>query len=336
MEIKTLNQTKIDNLQLEEFFKNYPYKEFYFRHLGLNRTEIIKFLCIKLQKQIEQKKSENNELWAVIDGEQIRGIFGIDKNKLHSEIFENNIFEIGPIYNFKNEVEKVFNVFWNHLIEFTKDYNKVYLKCKMDSSDHKNIALLNNVGFQYYATGQKVLYNHQVGYPKFIDYYHKKNIQKELLFAVGLLDKERDIERIFSLIDQHEKSEHFYNYNEDFDITKTNKLFKEWFMRYISNSKTKVYKLIEKQTENIVGFTSFRGPVDIAGRKIFTRDLTVLDKAFRGQGLASVLYNSTINDTKTFIEGNPMADNYQNIKLNQKCGFDIVQTRSYFKIKLEN
>lgn len=321
---------------LFKFFKRYPYEKFYFRHLGLNNMETIDFLVDKLHRRINNASNKNNSLWVVKDHQDIRGIFGVHRNQLHSEIFNCNIFELGPIYNFDNGNSKqVFNLFWDKLKLFLEIYDNIFLKCKIDSSDHKNITYFNSVGFKYYATGQKVLYNHKIGYPKFVEYYYNKSIQKELFFEVATLNKDKDMEAVFSLIDQHEKSEHFYNYNDDFDIKKTNSLFKIWFTKYISDSKTKVYKLTEKQSERIVGFTSFRGPVDIAGRNIYTRDLTVLEKSFRGQGLASLLYNKTIHDTKTFIEGNPMADNYQNLKLNQKCGFNMVQTRSYFKMKYE-
>ncbi len=337
MEIITLNQNNFNQYSFEDFFNDYPFERYYFKQLGLSHAETIEFLIHNLHKRTHRSDGIENQVWLVLDKGTIQGIFGVAKNTLHSRVYESSIFEIGPIYNFKQDTDAVFAAFNNQLRAFAKNYTEIYFKCKLDSSDHKNIAHLNKAGFDYYATGQKVLYTHEESGEKFEEYYAQHGAPKEEHFAIKQFDKERDdFELLNTLIDQHEKSEHFYNYNDHFDFKKTNELFKEWFSMYIGNPRTQVFQLIDTQQEKVIGFTSFNGPVDIAGKKVYTRDLTIIEQSYRGLGLATLLYKAIVDETQTFIEGSPMVDNYQNLKLNMKCGYSIVQSRAYFKQFFKN
>ncbi len=57
----------------------------------------------------------------------------------------------------------------------------------------------------------------------------------------------------------------------------------------------------------------------------------LIDQQYKGKGLAGLLYKELNRLTGTFIEGNPLSNNYRNIKLNQNCGYSIVHTRVYLK-----
>jgi hypothetical protein len=349
MEILELNSSYFNEnkLHFQKYFEEYPYEIFYFRNLRLEETDevykrtINDFLLTKLSQKINDL---TQKIWLIQENNgTILSVFGLKHNQLHSTTYAKNIFTLIPFYNFTLKANEAFEVFYQFLQTLLNDNpwkKKIHhIKIKIEASDHQNIALFANKGFKYYGTSLKVQYNHKERGNVFENFYLtslKKLYETYLVEYYNKNDSETR-NQLLELVNQHKKSEHFYNYNQEFNEEKTQKLFRDWFAELIAEEKTKVSIVKRKSTKEIVGFKCYKGPINLLGKKILVRELTVITETERGKGLAGLLYHHCIINERDklendfFIEGTLMSDNYQNLKLNFKTGFIVAGTNCFLK-----
>jgi len=245
--------------------------------------------------------------------------------------------------NFTPKAKEAFEIFYEYLQKLLTNnpWNKKieHIKVKIEASDHQNIALFANKEFKYYGTSLKVQYNHKERGQLFENFYQQNLKQLEDKYSLEFYDKNDNNtkEQLLKLVSQHKKSEHFYNYNQEFKESKTQELFKNWFTDLIAEQKTKVSLIRQKSNNELIGFKCYKGPIEFLGKKILVRELTVITEKERGKGLAGLLYHHCIENEKEelnndfLIEGTLMGDNYQNLKLQFKTGFIVVETNCFLK-----
>lgn len=329
MDIIKITKEKLDLDPICQLLKQQDSEQFYFFSLGQDASQMAEFLKYKILKRVHNQ-SEHNKLFALSEGNEYKALFGIDINTLHTNIFGRDIIEIGPFYLSKDiNTEDVTCVIGNILQEL-QHYKYPYYKVKIDSSDMNAVDIFSSIGFQYCTTAIKVLYNPSTSHSKFDQYYVSRINTNENMYYVDTIQYSEYKSTIDRLIEQHKKSIHYYMYKNDFEEKSIYQLFREWFSIYSQHINTTLLGLFTKQNE-LIGFTSFNGPIVINSASVYSRDLTIIDNNYQGYGLASILYKELNKVTGNYIEGNPLSDNYRNLKLNLNCGYSIVKSRVYLK-----
>lgn len=310
------------------FMNSYNYEQTYFHHLMATDNDRIEFVKSKIRKRLE-KVGGMNLLYCIRDNNNIHGLFGIDYNPLHSRILDLNVIEIGPFYFLDysryHEVLHLMRSFFSSL----QISEGVLIKCKLDNSDFNSIRLFQECGFRYVTSSLKMVYNPSRKKHVFESYVQNKFNKVPDEYTFRNLHYSEDRDSLFTLISQHKKSVHHYMYEHVACATQLDSLFKQWFEMYAQKQNTTVLGLFRKTDDALLGFTSFCGPFSIGGIPVYSRDLTIIDQAYRGKNLVVLLYKQMNELTNACIEGNPLSDNYRNIQLNQNCGYVIAQSKCY-------
>lgn len=329
MEIIKLNK---DNLQwdlINQLLIQQENERYYFSRLCLSLSQQYDFLQSKVHKRLD-KLSDMNRLFAIKKDNEYKALIGLNTNDLHSKMFNRNIVEIGPVYLSK---ELAVNDITDSLTSILQDYaplSQPYFKVKLDSSNTNAIDSFSSIGFKYCTTALKMLYDPLSGNDIFLKHYEHKCKYAEKDYSIRMIQYVEFKEQLNQLVEQHRNSIHYYMYLNDFEESKINKLFIDWFNLHSQKKQTIILGLFNN-LKQLIGFTSSNGPININTARVFTRDLTIIDQQYKGKGLAGLLYKELNRLTGTFIEGNPLSNNYRNIKLNQNCGYSIVHTRVYLK-----
>ena len=301
----------------------------YFSKLGLSIPQQHKYLLSKIMKRMD-KLTDRNMLFAIKKDNEYKVLIGLNTNDFHSKMFNRNIVEIGPVYLSK---EYAINDITDPLTSILQDYAPLsapYFKVKLDSSNTNAIDSFNTIGFTYCTTALKMLYDPLSGNDIFLKHYEHKCKYAESDYSIRMIQYIQYKEQLNQLVEQHRKSIHYYMYQNDFEESRINKLFIDWFNLHSQKKQTIILGLFNSRNQ-LIGFTCCNGPINIDTANVYTRDLTIIDQQYKGMGLAGLLYKELNRLTGTFIEGNPVSNNYRNIKLNQNCGYSIVHTRVYLK-----
>ena len=321
-----------DNLQwdhVNQLLTQQENERYYFSRLGLSTYQQHEFLQSKILKRLD-KLSESNTLYALQDHNECKVLLGLDSNVLHSNMFKRNIVEIGPFY-----LSKEINIIdiadpLSSIIHSYSPLSAPYFKIKLDSSNTNAIDTFSSLGFKYCTTALKMLYDPLIGNDTFRNHYDSKSKYAERDYYVKVIQYSEFKEQLNQLVEQHRKSIHYYMYLNDFEESKINELFTDWFNVHSQKKQTIILGLFNNHNQ-LIGFTSCNGPVNISTARVFTRDLTIIDQQYKGLGLAGLLYKELNRLTGSYIEGNPLSNNYRNIKLNQNCGYSVVHSRVYLK-----
>lgn len=306
----------------------------YFSKLGLSTSQQHEYLLSKIIKRMD-KLTDRNMLFAIQKDNECIVLFGVDVNAFHSEIFNRTIIEIGPVYVSKESViDEILDPIRRILQEFI-DYSDPYFKIKLDSSNVKAIEIFNRIGFTYTTSAVKMLFNPQRYISMFKQHFEVKSKYAESDYYVRKIQFIEFKTQLNNLIQQHRKSIHYLMYQNDFEESKVQQLFTEWFQIHSQKRETILFGLFNRHNQ-FIGFTCCNGPINIHNISIYTRDLTIIEQSHKGIGLAGLLYKELHNTTGTFIEGNPLSDNYRNIQLNLNCGYSIVHNRVYFKMNTKS
>lgn len=329
MEIIKLHKDNLQCDQIHQLLIQQKNEQYYFSSLGLSLSQQYSFLKSKLVKRLD-KLSDSNTIYAIKKDNEYKVLIGLDRNNLHSRIVDRNIIEIGPVYITKDvTVQDITEPLIRILHEFAP-LTAPYYKVKLDSSNTNAIDIFSSIGFSYCATAVKMLYNPLIGNDIFQKHFEHKCRNVESKYSVRMIQYIDFKEQLNRLVEQHRKSIHYYMYLSDFAESKINELFIEWFNLHSQKNQTMILGLFNVQNQ-LIGFTSCNGPIYINNASVFTRDLTIIDQQYKGNGLAGFVYKELHRLTGTFIEGNPLSNNYRNIKLNHNCGYTIVHSRAYLK-----
>jgi len=302
----------------------------YFSTLGLTVPQQHKYLLSKIMNRME-KLTDRNMLFAIQKNNEFLVLFGVDFNTFHSEIFNRTIIEIGPVYVSKESVIEEIAEPISRIIQECMDCTDPYFKVKLDSTNTMAIEIFNTIGFTYSTSAVKMLFNPQRYSSKFQQHFELKSKYAENDYYVRRIQFTDFKIQLNNLIEQHRKSIHYLMYKNDFEESKVQELFTEWFQLHNQKKQTILLGLFSRRNQ-LIGFTCCNGPINIHTASVYTRDVTIIDQPFKGKGLAGLLYKELHSTTNTFIEGNPLSDNYRNIQLNLNCGYSIVHSRVYFKM----
>jgi hypothetical protein len=325
------NQLRIETLHADSdlsFLNHYQYEEYYYQVLSPDPNTRLAFTKHKIERRIRKHKN-GNTLYCVKDDEKVYLMFGVDRNELHSSVFNQHIIEIGPLYLLDHsKYDGIVEILRTFLAKYELG-DPTYYKCKVDNSDFITIKLLQECGFSYVTSALKMLYNPQKDEEVFDAYYTKKYSAYHDELEVQVIQYSDYKESIDILISQHKQSVHYYMYGNIFPQSEIQTLFMQWFNQYAHSVHTTILGLMNTSDKTLLGFTSFCGPINIGNTPVYSRDLTIIHKEYQGKSLALLLYKKMNEITNACIEGNPLSDNYRNVQLNQHCGYSIVQSRSY-------
>ena len=327
---KELNEKNVKRSDLYTFFANYSFEKKYFDLLGVPEIGKIEFIVKKIIRRLSVI-NDINKVFALYRNKEIVCLLGIATNNFHSLHFGRDIIEIGPIYIDKTiDIKELKESIEDTICKYLYSKDNPILKSKIDNEDVKSNQLLLELGYLQLASTVKMLYNHNESHEIFLDQYNSRSKMNVKEFEIEDVKDNLDKNNYDFLIDQHYLSLHFSIYNSFFHPKLTKSLFKKWFDTFTKQKNSHIIQINTKNRHQCIGISCFQGPIEIAGRSIYSRELTIIDKEFNGMGLAGNLYNRMINLTQTFIEGCPLIENTRNIALNERCGFQKVQVRNHF------
>ncbi len=323
MKIDKITTRNFDKEKVKNYLENYHIEDFYLKKLKIDPG---KFIDFKLSV-IEEKVKKHLDIWQIEDCGELIALIGIQKNESRSNNFGLNYFEFNPLYNFTDSAIKSLDEFERNVLNKVIDEKNIdYIKARINASDYFNISAFSKQSYKFIGTSLNLYLNKD-------DYEHKK-IGNSKYCIESYTDKHK--ESVKKLILSHDKNEDFYDL--EIDNSKVKQNFWNWFLEYSQKKNTEILILIDKESNSIIGFTCYSKNLHFSKEfnlSLITRDLTIIEKKYRGKGIAKILFESIMEKENKNVELKLMSNNYPALRFNCSLGFKIVSCHHYFSKKIE-
>jgi hypothetical protein len=326
--IQELTLENFTSYNFNEFFSDYSNESFYQKTLKINSDKFSTFQVDKLYNSLLNARAK---FWITInEKDEVKSVFGINKDINLSTIYGKEIYMLSPFYNFKKEQAKAFPFIMEVVEDYRKKVKASCIRIKIRSIDHENIAFFEDNHYHYYAGAVKFFFDiRKISSSRFYDPITKLLREKGETKRLIIEDySEIYLEKCLQLISQHQKNEKFYN--NKVDRTKTLEVFKKWFINKSKDSNFKIQLLVDTKYNKLAGLVVFFKPgffnKYLDGHTLYSPDLVILEEVYKKTGAAYIMLARLLNKLQVSIEGQTMSDNFDLHSFVTDIGFKSVDS----------
>ncbi len=285
---------------------------------------IADFHCDRLIKQIEQKP-EDAGFKALLHGDKLLALAGIEKSDWHSRHFRIPYYKIQPFFCFSDELGEIEQI-TDKLNELLIHEGSVYTT-RAEANQHALSYQLGRSGFVQVGTSVRMVFDQLER--KMIDSHQSQNYDS---FKIRPY-LQQDLPKLKDIIRRSHRYSHFFC-EMRFDPEDARNLFAEWMERCAKSPAFHI--LIAERYGEPIGFCSApiqQSLVPYIGRTIGIIDFIAVDSSIQGKGIGRALLLAAFNwfePQTNLIELRTMADNLRAIRFYENNGFRMLSADHHF------